>query len=560
MAEVVSHQLALTPLNVADVVVRTEWVVMQSSDASLQDVLEAMPDAVIGVGIQGRILLVNERAEQVFHFRRDELIGQYLELLIPSSLRGAHAKHFASYVANPHPRPMGSIELQGRRSDGSEFPAEISLRSFHLRGEAIMLAAIRDISDRVRDNSEREQFRVAAARHDLEERLHQAERLESLGLLAGGVAHDVNNMVGAILNYASFISSAAIPFLDGPDGEAWAQVQHDASQVERAAQRAAELTHQLLVFGRRDVAQPEVIDLNLVVRTVAAFLPRTIGEQVEVRTNLASALPTIFADPGQLERVLVNLAINARDAMPRGGVLVFATESVEFSANDAPPTVGLSPGHFVRLTVADDGSGMDSETLARAFEPFFTTKPPGEGTGLGLSMVYGIVTQAGGSIRMDSELGSGSTLSMWFPASHQEAKPGIASEEPAHHRNGGETVLIVEDDDALREVAQRILTDTGYQVLVASDGATAIELASAHGVHVDLLVTDVVMPKMMGKAVAERVKAIFPEIRVLFMSGYAYPVLTSQGVLDANVILIEKPFTATSLLDRVQSALGHAAT
>jgi hypothetical protein len=533
---------------------------MQYSDTSLQDVLEAMPDAVIGVGIQGRILLVNERVVQVFGFRRDELLGQHLEILIPDSLRGVHANHFAAYVANPRPRPMGAIELKGRRKSGLEFSAEISLRSFHLEGEAIMLAAIRDVSDRVRDNAERERLRGAAERHDLEERLHQAERLESLGLLAGGVAHDVNNMVGAILNYASFIAAAAVPFLDGPDAKVWSQVQSDAGQVERAAQRAAELTHQLLVFGRRDVAQPEVIDLNQLVRTVAAFLPRTIGEQIEVRTHFATELPHIFADPGQLERVLTNLAINARDAMPDGGLLVLTTESIEFSLEDAPPTVGLAPGRFVRLTVTDHGSGMDDGTLARAFEPFFTTKPRGEGTGLGLSMVYGVVTQAGGSIRIDSQLGAGSTVSMWFPESREELMPGVATQEISQRPNGGETVLVVEDDDALREVAHRILSDSGYHVMVASDGAAAIEMASAHSVHLDLLVTDVVMPKMMGRAVAERVKEIFPDIRILFMSGYAYPVLTSQGVLDPDVILIEKPFTATSLLDRVQSALGRPGT
>jgi hypothetical protein len=314
------------------------------------------------------------------------------------------------------------------------------------------------------------------------------------------------------------------------------------------------------VFGRRDVAQPEVIDLNQLVRTVAAFLPRTIGEQIEVRTHFATELPHIFADPGQLERVLTNLAINARDAMPDGGLLVLTTESIEFSLEDAPPTVGLAPGRFVRLTVTDHGSGMDDGTLARAFEPFFTTKPRGEGTGLGLSMVYGVVTQAGGSIRIDSQLGAGSTVSMWFPESREELMPGVATQEISQRPNGGETVLVVEDDDALREVAHRILSDSGYHVMVASDGAAAIEMASAHSVHLDLLVTDVVMPKMMGRAVAERVKEIFPDIRILFMSGYAYPVLTSQGVLDPDVILIEKPFTATSLLDRVQSALGRPGT
>jgi hypothetical protein len=529
---------------------------MPNTDTNLQDLLEAMPDAVLGVGIEGRITLVNERVEEVFGFRRDELLGQHIELLIPEPLREVHAGHLASYIAKPRDRAMGSLELKGRRKNGSEFPAEISLRSFHSEGEALVLAAVRDVTDRVRDTEERERLRHAAERHDLAQRLNQAERLESLGLLAGGVAHDVNNMVGAILNYASFISQAAAPFIDGPDGKVWSQVRSDAAQVEHAAQRAAELTHQLLVFGRRDVAQPEIVSLNEVVANVVSFLPSAIGEQVELTTNLGRDLALVFADPGQLERVLINLAINARDAMPEGGRLVFDTANVQLRSDDVSPEFGIVPGPFVRLRVSDNGTGMDQATLARAFEPFFTTKPRGEGTGLGLSMVYGIVTQVGGNVRIESHPGRGSTVAMWFPVSNELPKVIGTALNTERHIAGGETVLVVEDDEALREVARRILTEGGYHVLVAADGAAAISLASARGLNVDLLVTDVVMPKMMGRAVADRVRSIFPDVRVLFMSGYAYPVLTSQGVLDQDVILIEKPFTSALLLQRVELALA----
>ena len=529
---------------------------MSYVDTSLQTLLETMPDAVVGVGVDGRISIVNDRAEALFGYARAELSGRHVEHLIPDAPHGAHATDFSSYITSPRRRPTDALEVTGRRRDGSEFPVEVTLRIFHFEGDVITLAVVRDISDRVRNEVERERLHGVEVQEEIALRLQQNERLESLGLLAGGVAHDVNNMVGAILNYASFISSAATPRTEGPDGEVWSQVRSDADQVVKAAERVAELTHQLLVFARRDIAQPGAVNLNDVIASVVKLLPHTIGEDVEIATTFANDLSLVFADASQLERVLINLAVNASDAMPAGGNLGFETAEVAISPEDARREPAVGPGRFVRLRVSDTGVGMDEVTLSRAFEPFFTSKPPGEGTGLGLSIVHGIVTQSGGSIALESHLGMGSTVTIWFPVT---AAGPVAMAPPARVRprmNGAETILVVDDDAALRDTTHRILSANGYDVMIACDGVDALAIASAQGVQIDLLVTDVVMPKMMGKEVAERIRSIFPEVRVLYISGYAYPVLTSQGILDPGLVLIEKPFTASFLLERVESALA----
>jgi CheY-like chemotaxis protein len=368
--------------------------------------------------------------------------------------------------------------------------------------------------------------------------------------LAGGVAHDFNNLLAVILNYTSFIGEEVTKAAEAPGGDGWTQVASDVQQVQRAAERATQLTHQLLAFGRREVVRPEVLNLNSGVSSVGQLVRRSIGEHVQLTTRLASDLGRIVADPGQVEQVLLNLAVNARDAMPDGGTLTIDTENLVVDVDQAD----VRPGDYVRLRVSDTGVGMDGDVAARAFEPFFTTKPKGEGSGLGLATVYGIVTQAGGHAQLRSEPGVGTTFTGLFPATDQPLQPSTPT-TAALHAQGGETVLLVEDEDAIREVTRRILARHGYEVLVAAGGADAVRIAEERRDPIDVLRTDVVMPEMLGKEVAERVRAVQPGVRVLFMSGYAQPVLTSSGTLSEGVVLVEKPFNEGGLLAKLKEVL-----
>jgi len=295
-----------------------------------------------------------------------------------------------------------------------------------------------------------------------------------------------------------------------------------------------------------------------VVSDVEQLLRRSLGEHVELRTSLSPGLWSVLADPGQLEQVLLNLAVNARDAMPGGGTLSIETDNLHVDDDYASGRHGLKAGRYVRLRISDTGTGMPRDVLERVFEPFFTTKPKGEGTGLGLTTVYGIITQAEGHAQIYSEPGLGTTFTVLLPATDQRAKPAEAP-RPRRRVRGGETVLVVEDEDAMREVTRRILARNGYQVLTAASGEDAITMVTESDQDIELLITDVVMPRLLGRQVAEQISAIRPSIRVLYMSGYAQPVLASQGTLDPGVILIEKPFTEADLLDRVRNVLDHAA-
>jgi two-component system, cell cycle sensor histidine kinase and response regulator CckA len=528
------------------------------ADAKFRGLLEAAPDAIVGVGADGRIVLVNAQAERLFGYRRGELVGEPVEVLVPHEARALHPGHRTRYFTHPDPRPMGAgMQLAARRRDGSEFPAEISLSALETEDGLLVSAAVRDVTDRIEAQAERERLRSQAERERLEAQLHQAQRLESLGQLAGGVAHDFNNLLGAILNYAAFVHEKVAAAADRPGGsEEWQQVCDDVAQIERAGERATRLTHQLLAFGRREIVQPQVLNLNGIVTEIEQLLRRTLGEHIQLRTDLGAGLWPVLADPGQLEQVLVNLAVNARDAMPGGGTLVIDTDNLAADDDYVATHHGVKPGRYVRMRVSDTGAGMPKHVLDRVFEPFFTTKPKGEGTGLGLATVYGIITQADGQVRIYSEPGHGTTVSALLPATDQPPSATAEASPARQHRRGGETVLVVEDEDALREVTSRILVRNGYHVLAAVGGNAAVELAAAHGGDIDLLLTDVIMPKMLGKEVASRLAALKPGIRTLYMSGYAHPVLTSQGTLDPGVILVEKPFTASGLLAKIDEVLG----
>jgi len=398
------------------------------------------------------------------------------------------------------------------------------------------------------------------ARETLERRERaqiQAQRLESLGQLAGGVAHDFNNLLAVIVNYVSFVAEeVAAAAGTNPPGHLEA-ASADLAQIKKAAERAVALTHQLLVFARRDVIRPQVLDLDSVITAVEEMLRRTLGEHIELITSLSPGLWPILADPGQLEQVLVNLAVNARDAMPSGGTLTIDTSNITVDADTIAGGSKARQGRNVRLRVSDSGTGMPAEIAQHAFEPFFTTKPDNGGTGLGLATVYGILTQAEGTIRIYSEPGAGTTFTITLPATSETATQ-IAEPVPYVRVPKGETVLVVEDEAALREVTRRIFTRNGYTVITATNGPEALDIASGHPGEIHLLVTDVVMPHMLGKEVAEKIRLIKPEIEVIFMSGYARPVLASQGRLEPGMALVEKPFSEADLMATAGQVLnGH---
>jgi nitrogen-specific signal transduction histidine kinase/CheY-like chemotaxis protein len=390
-----------------------------------------------------------------------------------------------------------------------------------------------------------------------QERLAQAQRLESLGQLAGGVAHDFNNLLAVILNYAEFAAEELAAATESDWAGRCESVHDDLEQISRAGERAASLTRQLLAFARREVVQPQVLDLDTVITAVEEMLRRTLGEHVELVTSLAGGLHPVLADPGRLEQVLVNLAVNARDAMPDGGMLTIDTSNIIVDAESIAGGWESPLGRQVRLRVSDTGTGMSPDVAAHAFEPFFTTKSDDGGTGLGLATVYGILKQADGHIRIYSEPGGGTTFSITLPATNQAATPETV-EETYHRTPSGETVLVVEDEAALREVTRRILARNGYQVITARSGPEALEIVRSYHGEIHLLVTDVVMPHMLGKEVAQQVLLIKPEIEVLYMSGYARPVLASQGRLEPGVALVEKPFSEADLLAKARQVLnGH---
>lgn len=419
-----------------------------------------------------------------------------------------------------------------------------------------LLAGARDlpIPDQLRSQSER----TFTSRTDQEPaQLAQAQRLENLGQLAGGIAHDFNNLLAVILNYASFASEDLSMANESDWSDRIQSARRDLAQITLAGDRAASLTRQLLAFARREVIRPKVLDVNHVIFALEEMLRRTLGEHVELVTTLAEDLWPVLADPGQMEQVLVNLAVNARDAMPRGGTLTIDTTNISVDADTIAGGSKAQEGRNVRIRVSDTGTGMSPEVAERVFEPFFTTKQESAGTGLGLSTVYGILAQAEGHIQIYSELGAGTTIIIMLPITTEEAEP---PSEPARYQRSpkGETVLVVEDEQALREVTKRILTRNGYRVITAANGVEALEIAHSAAGEIHLLVTDVVMPQMLGKELAESMLAIRPDIEVLFMSGYARPVLASQGRLAPDVALIEKPFSERELLTKAGEVLnGH---
>ncbi len=466
------------------------------TEQKFRAVLASAPDAIIGVDAAGVIELVNAQAERLFGWSAEELVGRPVETLVPDVAPERHRRHRDAYARDPQVRPMGAgISLSGRRRDGSEFPAEISLGAV-VEGEVeLVLAAVRDITERIELEKERR-----ARAH--QQRQEQSHRLESLGQLAGGVAHDFNNLLGVILNYAT-LSGRSV------DDET---VAADLEEIRAAAERGAALTRQLLTFARRDVVHSEPVEVNDVVEGVASMLSRTLGEHIALSLELGRAPLTVMADRHQLEHVLLNLAINARDAMTSGGSLTIRTERHREPGTETDDVV---------LRVRDTGTGMAPDVVTRAFEPFFSTKSHSEGSGLGLATVYGIVRRSGGTVQLDSEVGVGTTVTIRLPASLLPTPASRA--EGVADVGGSERILLVEDEEPLRVGTARLLAAHGYDVAVAGDGVEALELLEAlgrEGDRVDVVLTDVAMPRMRGDEFAVRLAERMPEVPLVFMSGY----------------------------------------
>ncbi|MBI4246528.1 MAG: GAF domain-containing protein, partial [Candidatus Rokubacteria bacterium] len=376
--------------------------------------------------------------------------------------------------------------------------------------------------------------------------LVQAQKMQAVGQLAGGIAHDFNNLITVIGGRAHMLLGQM------PAGD---PLRRDVDVINATAERAADLTRQLLAFSRKQVLDPKVLDLNRVVAEVAPMLRRLIGEDVELVTALGTGLGQVKADPRQLEQVLMNLAINARDAMASGGRLTIETSNVTLDAGYTREHVGTSPGPHVMLAVSDTGEGMDAETLARVFEPFFTTKGPGKGTGLGLATVYGIVKQSGGNIWVYSEPGRGTTFKIYLPRVYEAPEVAAPASPSSGAGRGSETILLVEDEEAVRQLARDILTAQGYTVIEAAHGGEALLISGRHAGPIDLLLTDVVMPHMSGRALAERLAPLRPRMKILYMSGYTENAVVHHGMLDAGTMYLQKPFTPDGLARKVREIL-----
>ena len=514
---------------------KREWTERERAQQNYLRLFEGSPLPTLFFDpVTGKFLEANASAADAFGFSRQDLTEMTIyDLYVPRDAQDA--AEVAAAAARKSNVRFGPITV--RKKDGSLLRVLVTTYEVVYGGRPARVSMVEDVSQREK----------------LERQLNQSQRLESLGQLAGGVAHDFNNLLGVIVNFALFAKEKVLASGNGSPSPGLQLAVKDIDRIVRAGESAARLTHQLLAFARREVIRPEPIDVNSVVAELEPLVSRTLGEHIEFVTSPGKDLWPAMMDPGQLEQVLTNLVVNARDAMPTGGKLVIDCENVTVDDAYAAGRPALKPGRYVRIRVTDTGTGMDAATLLRVFEPFFTTKPKGQGTGLGLATVYGIVNQAGGDISIYSELGVGTRAHVLLPASDEAPARPVPATLPRERASA--TVLVVEDAEDLREITELILTKNGYRVISAPNGVAALDVVKNHPDKIDLLLTDVVMPQMQGPELVKRVAELRPEIRVLYMSGYAQPIVSAGGVLEEGVLLLEKPFTEPALLAKVEQAL-----
>jgi PAS domain S-box-containing protein len=503
--------------------------------ARLATIVESSEDAIVSMALDGAITTWNRSAERLHLYSADEVVGTSIFLHVPAAVLAEERRIFERAAGGEAVRHHDTRRI---RKDGSEI--EVALTIFPIRDAA---GSVIGVSKIARDLTDRR--RVEAALHRTEEQFRQAQKMEAVGRLAGGIAHDFNNLLSVILSY----STLAVDELKPGD-----PLRDDIVEIQKAGERATGLTRQLLAFSRQQILEPRVIDLNQILAGMEGMLRRLLGEDVHVTLLPAPELGRVRADPGQLEQVVMNFAVNARDAMPDGGALTIETLNVELDETYVGAHADVAPGSYVMLAISDTGTGMDAATRARVFEPFFTTKDQGKGTGLGLATVFGIVQQSGGHVGVDSEPGCGSTFKVYLPR-NLDAATSPATADARIARRGSETILLVEDEDQVRAVACTILRRHGYHVLEASNGGEALLVARDFTAKIDLLLTDVVMPRMSGRKLAEQLAPRRPEMKVIFASGYTDDAIIHHGVLDAGVAFLQKPFTPRALLNKVRERL-----
>ncbi len=508
---------------------------LRESEEKYRALFEGAVEGILVADIQTKELqYANGSACEMFGYTREEIAGLPISAIHPPE---ALPRVVAAFEAQARGEKLLAPRLPCLRKDGSVFHADIVTRPVVIGGRAKNVGFFTDVSERMR--AEEEQARLQA-------QLGIAQRMEAVGRLAGGIAHDFNNLLSVILSYTDFALGRTRP------GD---PLHHDLQQIARASDRAAELTRQLLAFSRKQDLELVPLDLSAVIRGMESMLRRTLGEDVELSFRTDGETRSISGDRGQLEQVIMNLAINARDAMPGGGRLVI--EAADVAADEVPTT---DPDHppmvpHVHLTFTDSGCGMDEATRTQIFEPFFTTKEAGKGTGLGLSTVYGIVRQSGGAIRVDSAPGEGTTFHLYFPHVDQEVRESAPADSTRQRATGTETVLVAEDDDAVRALAVHILERAGFTVHAAANGGEALLICEQFAGTIQLLLTDVIMPRMHGKALADRLTRLYPDLAVLYMSGHPRDILEPGAADLGNVPFIAKPFTPEGLARKVREVL-----
>jgi PAS domain S-box-containing protein len=509
----------------------TEQVAM--NEARFRGFLEASPDAIIITNEVGQVVMASQRVEAVFGYKPEEIIGKQHGTLVPKRHQKVHVGYVQDFFEAPQVRDMGLGEqVYGLRQDGKEFPAEVRLSPFRNEEGLFVIATVRDISLRIQ----------------AQEQSRQAQKMETVGQLAGGIAHDFNNLLTTILGNTELLEWGDSKF----DAESTGLI----AAIRRAGERAATLTQQLLAFSRKQPLNPAVADLNKVITGMLDMLHRTLGERFVVEVRPGGGLWRTYVDGNQFENAVLNLVINARDAMPNGGQLTIGTSNIRLNDQDVANEGEVLAGDYVEVSVRDTGSGMTEETLQRAFEPFYTTKAIGSGTGLGLSQVYGFVKQSGGHITLSSEAGHGSTVRIYLPGhltgrNQEVAWVGLPEKVRAL---GVETVLVVEDDASVRDFSTAALTRLGYRVLAVDTADAALAILD-EGLSIDLLFTDIGLPGLDGWELANEARKRWPGLKVLFATGYAGSAITHNQIVEPDAHLLSKPYTIDSLACRVRGIL-----